>query len=165
MRIQRWVLFALSAIGGSSLAADESPLNLEGTWVMTSAYEVLADGTRTTNYGEHPKGLLLIDKAGRYSLQIFRPDRPKFATSVKAQGTSDEFRAAAMGSSTHFGRIVVDAAKRRLTFKIEASSFPNWERTEQVREYTYENGSLSYAVPASASGNGTIAYSVWKQSP
>lgn len=28
--------------------------SLQGTWVMTSAYEILADGTRTTTYGEHP---------------------------------------------------------------------------------------------------------------
>jgi len=32
-----------------------------------------------------------------------------------------------------------------------------------VREYTYSGGVLSYAVPASASGNGTIAYSVWRK--
>ena len=42
--------------------------SLEGTWLMESAYELRADGTRTTNYGEHPKGLLTVDAEGRYNL-------------------------------------------------------------------------------------------------
>jgi hypothetical protein len=147
------------------MAADDQTFSMTGTWVMSAAYEVLADGTRTTNYGEHPHGLMIVDANGRYSLQIFRPGRPKFAAGVKAQGTPEEFRAAAMGSSTHFGRIVVDTGHRTLTFKIAASSYPNWEGAEQVREYTYADDTLTYAVPASASGNGTIAYSVWRRAP
>jgi hypothetical protein len=45
----------------------------------------------------------------------------------------------------------------------EAASFPNWEGKRQVRDYTYKGGILTYAVPASASGNGTVAYSVWRK--
>lgn len=165
MHTRLCAIVALSFLGSSATAADIRAFSMVGTWVMTSAYEVLADGTRTTNYGEHPNGLMIVDAKGRYSVQIFRPGRPKFVAGVKAQGTPEEFRAATMGSSTHFGRIVVDTANRKLTFKIEASSYPNWEGTEQVREYTYSDDTLTYAVPVSASGNGTIAYSVWKRSP
>lgn len=142
------------------MAAAE-PLSLEGTWVMSAAYEILSDGTRTTNYGEHPKGLFIADKAGRYSIQIFRPDRAKFASGVKSSGTPEEFKSAVMGSSTHTGRVEVDPDHHKLIFKIETSSFPNWEGTQQVRDYTFKDGTLTYSVPASASGNGTIAYSVW----
>lgn len=137
--------------------------SLAGTWIMTAAYEVTADGKRTTNYGEHPKGMLMIDAQGRYSLQIFRPDRAKFAAGVKAQGTLEELRAAVVGSSTHIGHVEVKPAQKQLVFRIEASSYPNWEGTEQVRDYTFKDGTLTYAVPASASGNGTIAYSVWQR--
>ena len=38
-----------------------------------------------------------------------------------------------------------------------------WEGKRQVRDYSYSRGVLSYAVPASASGDGTIAYSVWRR--
>ena len=136
---------------------------LEGTWVMTSAYEILADGRRTTNYGEHPNGLLMIDKTGRYSLQIFRPDRPKFASGVKADGTANEYREAVLGSSTHTGHVSIDTTAGKLVFSIDTSSYPNWEGSRQVRDYTFKDGALTYSVPASASGNGTIAYSVWKR--
>lgn len=157
------LLFPLLLLGSSTMASAAPTLSLTGTWIMTAAYETRADGTRTTNYGEHPKGLMLIDENGRYSIQIFRPDRPKFAAGVKGQGSPEEFRAAVMGSSTHFGRVMVDADKHRLTFKIEAASFPNWEGKEQIREYSYVDDTLTYAVPASASGNGTIAYSIWRR--
>jgi hypothetical protein len=146
-------------------AATARPLSLTGTWVMDSAYELRADGTRTTNYGEHPKGLMMVDSVGRYSIQIFRPGRSSFASGVKAAGTPGEYRDAVLGSSTHFGRVKVDAAKRQLLFDVEASSFPNWEGKRQVRDYTYAGGVLTYAVPASASGNDTVAYSVWHKVP
>jgi hypothetical protein len=139
--------------------------SLEGTWLMESAYELRADGTRTTNYGEHPKGLLTVDAEGRYNLQIFRPDRPIFASGDKARSTPEEYRQAVLGSSTHFGKLSIDPAKHQLIFNIEAASFPNWEGKQQVRDYTYEDGILTYAVPASASGNGTIAYSIWRRAP
>jgi len=71
--------------------------------------------------------------------------------------------AASLGSSTHFGRVTIDQARHQLTFDVEGASFPNWEGKRQVRDFTYENGLLSYAVPASASGNGTIAYSIWRR--
>lgn len=156
-------IIAGSIFGRCAGAADAQPLVLEGTWVMDSAYEVLADGKRTTNYGEHPKGLFMIDKNGRYSLQIFRPDRPKFASGVKATGTAEEYREAVLGSSTHTGRVSMDSANHKLIFVIDTSSFPNWEGSRQVRDYTYQDGTLTYSVPAGASGNGTIAYSIWKR--
>ena len=145
------------------LALAGQSLSLMGTWVMDSAYEIHADGSRTTNYGEHPAGLMMVDRAGRYSIQIFRPDRPKFASGDKTKGEADEYRSAVLGSSTHFGRVTIDPAKHQLLFDVETASFPNWEGKRQVRDYTYSGGVLSYAVPASASGNGTIAYSVWRK--
>ncbi len=138
-------------------------LVLEGTWDMASAYEIHADGTRTTNYGEHPRGRLMIDKAGRYSLQIFRPGRPLFASGAKTKGTPDEYREAVLGSSTHTGHVSIDAVHHKLVFTIESASYPNWEGSEQTRDYTYADGVLTYSVPAGASGDGTVAFSVWKR--
>jgi hypothetical protein len=158
------MVIALLLMGMAAFAAAEEtqPLTLEGTWVMTSAYEILADGTRTTNYGEHPEGLLMIDKAGHYSLQIFRPKRARFASGDKTRGTPEEYREAVLGSSTHIGRVAVDPIKAQLIFHIDSASYPNWEGSQQIRDYTYRDGTLTYSVPASASGNGTIAYSVWR---
>ena len=149
--------------GGIASAEAEGLSTLEGSWIMEQAYEIRADGTRTTNYGEHPKGLLTIDHTGRYNLQIFRVGRPLFTSGDKARGTSEEYSAASLGSSTHFGHVAIDQARQQLIFDVEGASFPNWEGKRQVRDFTYENGLLSYAVPASASSSGTIAYSIWRR--
>jgi hypothetical protein len=143
--------------------AKTEDFSLRGTWEMDSAYEILADGTRVTNYGEHPAGLLMVDAEGRYTLQIFRRTRPKFASGDKTRGTPEEYRDAVLGPSTHFGRVLVDTAQRKLTFDVGAASYPNWEGKQQIRDYTYENGLLTYQVPARASGNGTTAYSMWRK--
>ena len=156
---------SISVAASGSAPTPESPLSLAGTWTLDSAHEILADGRRVTNYGAHPRGLLIIDTAGRYSLQIFRPDRARFAAGDKTRGTAEEYRDAALGSSTHFGRVRLDAAKHQIIFAIEAASFPNWEGREQVRDYDYRDGVLRYAVPANASGNGTTAYSIWRRIP
>jgi hypothetical protein len=156
---------ALLVIGASAMANETQPFSLEGTWIMTSAYEILADGTRTTNYGEHPNGLMMVDKVGRYSIQIFRPNRPKFGSGDKRRGTPEEYREAVLGASTNTGRVVVDPVNGKLIFKIETAVYPNWEGTEQVRNYTFKGDTLTYSVPASASGNGTVAYSIWQRVP
>jgi len=147
------------------LAHAEDLKSLQGVWVMDSAYEIHPDGSRTTNYGEHPKGLFTVDSAGRYNMQIFKADRPSFVSGDKARGTPDEYRAAVVGSSTHFGKVSIDPVKHQLSFSVEAASFPNWEGKTQVRDYTFEDGLLSYAVPASASSSGIIAYSIWRRAP
>lgn len=144
-------------------APDETLRSLAGTWVMDSAYEIQPDGTRTTNYGPHPLGLLMVDKAGRYDMQIFRTERRKSASGDKARGTPDEYREAVVGSSTHFGTVTIDRAKHQLIFDVAAASFPNWEGKRQVRDYSFKAGLLSYAVPASASASGVVAYSVWRR--
>lgn len=156
------IIASTTLMGAAPHRTPPESLALKGTWVMDSAYEIRADGTRTTNYGEHPDGLMMVDSAGRYSIQIFRPGRPNFS-GAKTDGRPEEFREAVLGSSTHFGRVRVDATAHQLLFDVEASSFPNWEGKRQVRNYTYADGVLSYAVPASASGNGTVAYSVWRR--
>jgi hypothetical protein len=152
----------VAAFAPGAAHADELA-SLQGTWVMESAYEIHADGKRTTNYGEHPVGLLMVDAAGRYNLQIFKAGRPAFASGDKAGATTEELRAALLGISNHIGKVAIDRARQQLVFDVEACSFPNWEGKRQVRDFTYKDGVLSYAVPASASGTTTTAYSVWRR--
>jgi hypothetical protein len=144
-----------------SPATGRSPL--AGTWSLRAADEIRTDGTRAQSYGPNPRGILMVDDEGRYSLQIFRPDRPRFASGDKRRGTEDEYSAAVLGTSAHIGRVAVDSANGILIFSIELASFPNWDATEQRREYTLSGDELSYRVPASASGNGTVAISVWRR--
>jgi hypothetical protein len=136
---------------------------LEGTWTLRAAEIQRPDGTRETDpsYGPKAQGLLMVDKDGRYSLQIFRPDRPKFASGEKKRGTPQEYEAALLGISTHVGQIVLDPSNQTIVFKIDHAAFPNWEHTEQKRKFQLSDGELTYQVPAVTGG--TTAVSVWRR--
>jgi hypothetical protein len=152
-----------SPITSSASRADSSPATspLAGTWTLVAADVVHADGTRAHDYGAAPKGLMLIDAAGRYSVQIFKSERPRFAAAGKLAGTDAEYKAAVLGSSTHYGTVSIDATAHTLTFKIEAASFPNWEGAAQTRSYELKGDELSYRVPARPNGDTPI--SVWRR--
>jgi hypothetical protein len=140
-------------------AAENSPL--QGTWALVAADKILPSGERTQDYGKSPRGRLMVDSQGRYSLQIFKSERPSFASGDKAHGSAEEYESAALGSSTHYGTVVADAQRHILTFRLEGSSFPNWEGTTQKREYTLKDGVLTYRVPPRP--DGTIPISVWQK--
>ncbi|MFZ6781037.1 lipocalin-like domain-containing protein [Undibacterium sp. Ji83W] len=136
---------------------------LAGTWALIAAPEIRADGSRGETFGANPQGLLIIDGTGRYSLQIYRAERSKFAAGDKRKGTEAEYRAAAIDTSSHYGRCFIDTERNVLVFRIEHASFPNWDGSEQARQFELKADVLSYRVPADASGNGTTAISTWKK--
>ncbi|HEX7916280.1 lipocalin-like domain-containing protein [Rudaea sp.] len=149
-------------LAGSAVPAEmPAPRPLEGTWTLVYADVLHADGTRGHDYGDAPKGLLQIDRSGHYSLLIFDTTRPKFAAGDKSKGTAEEFRAAALGTSSHFGTVNIDVAAGTLAFHIEGATYPNWENTTQVRKYELSGDLLSYKVPPRA--NGDVPVSGWKR--
>ena len=142
-----------------------APRTLAGTWQLIAANDRHADGTETAAYGDHPRGLLIVDPDGRYSLQIYRADRPRFGSNVKSAGTADEYRAASLGSSAHYGTCSIDEAAHMLEFRIAAASYPNWDGTVQRRRFTLDGDVLRYEVPATAANTGSTPISVWRRAP
>jgi hypothetical protein len=65
----------------------------------------------------------MVDADGHYSLQIFKSERPRFASDDKGKGTAAELAASTLGSSTHYGTMSVDSAAHVLTVSIEGASF------------------------------------------
>jgi Lipocalin-like domain len=157
-------MFCLMCMPWASAVRAETPTmapSLTGAWTLVAADVLHPDGTRTSDFGAAPKGLLLIDAHGRYSLQIFKAERPHFASGDKLTGTPAEYAAAVLGSSTHFGTISIDPVGGILTFRIENASFPNWEGEQQKRHYELKGDELSYRVPPRPNGDTPI--SVWQR--
>jgi hypothetical protein len=142
------------------MAASAAP-TLVGTWTLVAADVQHPDGSRGRDYGADPKGLLVIDGQGHYSLQIFKSEREAFGSGDKAAGSPEEYRGAVLGSSTHFGTVSIDQTAGTLTFHIENASFPNWIGQQQVRKYELNGNELSYRVTARP--NGDVPISVWKR--
>ena len=145
----------------SLVAAKAGEMPLTGSWTLVQADVLFPDGRQAHDYGEAPKGLLIIDAQGRYSLQIFNSERPKFASGDKATGTVEEYKADVMGISTHFGTIGVDTLAHVLTLHMEGASFPNQEGGVQKRFYELKGDELSYRVEPRS--DGSIPISVWRR--
>jgi hypothetical protein len=110
----------------------------------------------------NPKGVLIFDADGRYSLMLMRPDLPKYASNNRAQGTAEEYKAIGSGSISYFGTYSVSGSD--LILRIEHSSFPNWTGTEQKRtNLTLTGDELKYTNTAPSVG-GSPAVLVWKRS-
>jgi len=157
------MLFATGSLWASSAfaASPTEVSSLAGSWTLVAADVQHPDGSRAPDFGAKPTGLLLIDRQGHYSLQIFKSERPKFGSGDKAKGTESEYKAAVMGSSTHFGTLSIEPGDGALVFHIEGASFPNWEGQAQSRHYELKDNVLSYRVTPRP--NGDVPISVWQR--
>lgn len=152
-----WMGVLMLAVQSASAAAP----SLAGTWTLVAADVQHPDGSLARDYGAAPKGMLFVDAQGHYSLQIFKSERPRFASDDKGAASPAEYQAATMGSSTHYGSVDIDPAAGTLTFHIAGASFPNWEGQAQVRSYVLTGSELRYRVTPRP--NGDVPISVWRR--
>lgn len=143
------------------LAATAAETPLTGSWTLVQADRLMPDGQQVHDYGEAPKGLLIIDAEGHYSLQIYDSLRAKYATGDRAKGTAEEYRANALGISDHFGTIDVDVPNHTMILHVENGSYPNQDGLSQKRVYELKGDVLSYKVAARP--DGSVPISVWRR--
>ena len=153
------LLLALAVPAGD--AAAQSAKSLVGIWTLVSADNVDASGNKAPTFGLNPRGSLIFESNGRYSIHNTRASLPKFASDNRLKGTAEENQAIVAGTIAHFGKYTVDEKDKAFTFHIEASTYPNWDGTTQKRPFTVSGDELKYGV-AAASGGGR-AELVWKR--
>lgn len=142
-------------------AMAQSAKDLVGNWSLVSVETVRADGSKFNPLGGPAQGVLTLDAEGRFSWQVIRTDIPKLASNNRLEGTTDEFKAVALGVLAYFGTYTVEDGGKALTMKIETSSFPNWNGVTQKRTVELANDHLTLINPAGAAGG--TAYVRWKR--
>jgi len=150
--------------------AQESPKTLKdqlvGSWRLVSINNLRADGTKYELFGPDAKGIVIFDRNGTYSFQIMRALRPAFVAESRMEGTAEENKAAVQGMISHFGIYEVDEPNRSITFRIEGSSYPNWDKTEQKRTFTLLGNQLAWSDPSAAPRPGDLQSDlIWKRAP
>jgi len=139
----------------------QSAKDLIGTWTLVSA-TVDRGGSKSEPFGPKPKGQLMFDAGGRFSVVVARPDLPKISASNRLSGTAKENGAIVQGSIAYFGTYTVREDDRAFIFHVEGSTFPNWVGTDQKRIFTIAGDQLKYTNTARSGGEGT-ALIVWKR--
>lgn len=156
-RLRLLVAAALVFLAAPALA--QSGKDLVGSWTLVSS-TIRQGGNTIQPFGTDPKGALIFGANGRYVAMIARPGLPKFAGDNRMTGTPDEYKAIVNGTIAHFGSYIADATT--ITFRIETSSYPNWDGAEQKRSYTLAGDTLTYTVGEASVGGG-MATLVWKR--
>jgi len=161
-----WLIAAavLAAAAGTDVAAQEriTRAQLVGSWSYVSNVNIQADGRKSYPQGEREgTGMLVFDASGHFSWQLIRSDIPKFAGNNRQAGSDEENRAVVRGSIAYFGDYSFDEANQTLTMRVTASTFSNWNGTEQKRRLELKNGELVVINSSGASGGTAIV--TWKR--
>jgi hypothetical protein len=132
---------------------------LVGTWALVSVLNTAANGAKSELFGPNPKGLMVFDSNGHFSLVTMRPDLPKFGINNRATGTADENKAVVQGSIAYFGSYTVNEADKSYTLHVEGATFPNWAGTNQKRALSISRDELTFINSAgSAGGSNEVKY-------
>src|SRR5260370_23355352 len=108
------MVLGVAAPAGDAVGQSKSlKEQLVGTWTFVSSTTKLPDGSPA--WGSNPKGLVIFTENGRYSSQLMRSDRPKFASNNRAHGTPEENKGTAQGTISSFGTYSVNEANKTYT--------------------------------------------------
>ena len=156
---------ALLAAAGIATPLDVSAATLTdqlaGTWSLVSNVNKRPDGSSYEAFGGNTKGLLMFDRDGHFSLELMGDERRKFAGNNRLEGSPEENKGVAQGSLAYYGTYAVGEADHVLTLKVDRSSYPNWDGTDQKRQISLAGDELKWTNLA-ASGSGT-AELVWRR--
>ena len=155
------LLCLCAVLPASDAGAQSLKEQVIGTWALVSDSNTRPDGSSFEPFGPHPKGLMILAADGFFSVQIHRPDLPKYAGNNRMEGSAEENKATAQGAISFFGTYSVSATDHTLNFHVESSSFPNWNGTDQKRVIALEGDEMKYSNPAASTGG--RAQLVWRR--
>ena len=125
---------------------------LVGSWILMSL--TAGDGSKEP-YGPDPKGTMMVDANGRFSITVVRSDLPRFASNNRMTGTSGENTAIVQGCIAYFGTYSIDEATHVITVNVEGSTFPNFDGGTQTRILSFSGDEMTYLNPTPSMGGGT----------
>jgi len=143
------LLFAVAA-GAAPASAETSAAQIAGDWRLMS-FVTERGVARDEPYGPHPDGFLTFSTGGRFTFQVFRPDLPKVASGNRFTATPEESVGIARFLLSYFGSWkLINAATGEILLHVEASSFGNWNGTDQPRYIGVEGDVMTLKIPAGA---------------
>lgn len=124
----------LAAAGGGASAQQKSLKDrLVGTWHFVIAEVTAPDGQKSFPFGPKPRGIVIFTAGGEFAQIHIASEVPKIANGNRLAATPEEYAGIMRGTIAQFGTYTVDEEKKTFTYKITASTFPNWDGILQTR--------------------------------
>ena len=141
---------------------DENPF--VGAWRLVSFEFRKEDGNVIYPFGADALGSFIYTESGRFSVQLMRRDRPKFAVKDQHRGTMDEIRASYTGAISYYGTYKADMKKQKIEHHVEGSILPNMEGTNQMRSFEISEKQLRLdTTPFNLAGERGYGVLVWER--
>jgi hypothetical protein len=145
--------------------AQQRPLKeqIVGTWSLVAYDAVGTDGSRKPFLSAQPKGIFMVDGAGRYSLVLTNPERPKKWSGGNREAVpAEDYKSAAMGLIAQFGSWSVDEGSKTFTRKVEGALNPTLAGVEQKLSITLAGDELKM-VEATSGVTGTRVETAYRR--
>jgi hypothetical protein len=154
----------LAVFAGEARAQQKSLKDrLAGTWHFVIAEVTAPDGTKSYPFGPKPRGMVIFTPAGDFMQIHIAGEVPKIANGNRLNATPEEYAGIMRGTIAQFGSYTVDEAKKTVTMKFAASTFPNWDGVEQTRTIDkLTDDEMINTNPQVGAGRGS-AYNLYKR--
>lgn len=135
-----------------------------GVWRLVTFEFWKEDGSIIYPFGAEAHGSFIYTKSGHFSVQLMRPDRPKFAVSDQQRGTPDEIKTNYTGAISYYGTYKVDLENQMIVHHVEGSIFPNMEGTDQIRSFEVSKKRLQLdTTPFNLAGERGFGKLLWER--
>lgn len=135
-----------------------------GAWRLITFEFRKADGNVIHPFGERARGSIIYTEKGRYSAQLMRIDRPKFASGDQMQGTAEEIGANYKGCISYFGTYEINLQDSLIIHHVEGSIFPNMEGRDQERFFELSENRLQLRTPPiKLDGEKAVGVLLWER--
>ena len=138
--------------------------SIVGAWRLVTFEFRKEDGTVIYPFGKEVRGSFIYTESGRFSVQLMRIDRPRFAIADQMRGTPEETEASYRGSISYFGTYEIDLENSVIMHHVEGSIFPNMEGTEQPRFFEMTENHLQLRTqPFNVGGERAVGVLLWER--
>jgi len=142
----------------------ETDTSFVGAWRLVTFEFQKDDGSIIYPFGREAQGSIIYTESGRYSAQLMRRDRPRFAIPDQMQGTAEEIDAGFKGCISYFGSYTIDEENNFIIHRVEGSLFPNMEGTNQIRLFEKSANQLTLRTPPfKLDGNTAVGILQWER--
>jgi len=135
-----------------------------GAWKLVSFKTQKQNEKAIYPFGKDARGSIIYTDSGRFSVQIMRSDRPKFASGDQIKGTAGEIKANYEGCVSYYGSYEFDRENGFIIHRVEGSLFPNWEGLGLKRFFEMSGNRLKLSTPPTLwDGGANVATLIWER--
>jgi Lipocalin-like domain len=145
-----FLILGLDSAGAQQMKENTVKEQIVGTWRVLLVVNVM-DGSKAELFGPTPKWQFMFTSEGHFSINIIRPDRPKFTSNNRTIGTAEENKEALVGNISTFGDYTI-SSDGSINLEIVGSSFPNWDDSKQKHLVEIKGDEMTWTDPTASTG-------------